>query len=255
MKENILRYGPSVSIIIFGLILLIGGFTGAQNSYFLMASGAIVLAGIFATLNAAGIITNKSAKGVSAVLVIVALVIAYFNYKSIEEPIEFMKKKNYRYSAVIQRLKDIREAEIAYKKEYGKYTGSFDTLIDFIKNDSVKVIKMFGDVPDTLTEMEALELGIVRRDTIRVPAYEYIFNENYMAKRDPRWELNVDELRYVPFTDNSEFDIAAGVLERSSGVKVQVFQVTDSDPFDPQDVLQVGSLENPTVSGNWKEEK
>jgi hypothetical protein len=72
------------------------------------------------------------------VLIIVALGLAYLIYKSIQDPIDFEKAREQRYAATIQRLKDIRKAQLAYKDVYGKFTGSWDTLIDFVKNDSVR---------------------------------------------------------------------------------------------------------------------
>ena len=43
-------------------------------------------------------------------LSIVAIVLAFFIYKSIQRPIEFEKAKKVRYDATIERLKDIRKA-------------------------------------------------------------------------------------------------------------------------------------------------
>ena len=42
---------------------------------------------------------------------------------------------------LIEQLKDIRKAQNAYKDVNNKYTGSFDTLISFIKSDSMPMIK------------------------------------------------------------------------------------------------------------------
>ncbi len=67
-------------------------------------------------------------------LSIVAIVLAVLIYNSIQHPIEFEKAKKVRYDATIERLKDIRKAEIAYKSVYGKFTGSWDTLINFLEN-------------------------------------------------------------------------------------------------------------------------
>ena len=65
-------------------------------------------------------------------LFIVAVVLSFFIYKSIQRPIQFEKAKKARYDVTVQRLKDIRKAELAYKDVYRKFTGSWDTLINFI---------------------------------------------------------------------------------------------------------------------------
>ncbi|HBH06758.1 MAG TPA: hypothetical protein DDX92_09160 [Flavobacteriales bacterium] len=255
MKDLISKFAPAAFVTLLGIIVLVWGSVGEQNAQFMLGGAAIVLAGLIVLLNALGVISNTLSYAASGFMFVIAIYLGYNNYVSIEEPIRFMQEKNKRYSAVIQSLKDIREIQVAFKKENGKYIADFDTLLNFAQNDSVTIVKMFGNVPDTLTEFEALELGIITRDTSRVPAYGQIFNPEYMETRDPRWKLEVSNLRYVPFTDKKEFEMATGTVERGSGIKVQVFQVVDSAPFDPEDVMQVGSLVDPTTAGNWKEEK
>ena len=62
-------------------------------------------------------------------LAVIIAILGYFLYESIMEPIRFEKEKNRRYNATIERLKSIRTAQDAYRSRFGKYTGSFDTLI------------------------------------------------------------------------------------------------------------------------------
>lgn len=53
-------------------------------------------------------------------LFIVAIVLGYFIYAGIQKPIEFEKARNERYEATIQKLKDIRRAQLAYRDVYGR---------------------------------------------------------------------------------------------------------------------------------------
>ena len=53
-------------------------------------------------------------------------------YSSINGPIKFNKVKNERYTQVINRLKDIRNAQIAHKDVTGLYANNFDSLVSFI---------------------------------------------------------------------------------------------------------------------------
>ncbi|MGB0391252.1 MAG: hypothetical protein ACPGRC_03200 [Salibacteraceae bacterium] len=257
MKETVSKFAPGAFIILLGIGLLGFGSSGGQNGIFLIASLAIAISGIITLLNAKGIINNKASMGVAGVLVIISAFLAFQNYKSIDEPIQFMKKKQVRYAAVIQNLKDLRQVELTYKKENKKFCGSMDTLMDFLANDSVVMVIMEGDIPDSLAgnEAEAIALGIIIRDTTLYPAMEIAFNEEYMATRDSRYPLDPSSLRYVPHSDNVEFKVSAGEITRSSGAKVQVFEIIDGAPFDPNDVMKVGSMVDPTTSGNWKEEK
>lgn len=257
MKENISKYAPGAFIILLGIGLLGFGSSGGQNGVFLIASISIAVAGIITILNAHGTINNKASMGVAAVLLVLSGYLAYQNYHSIDEPIQFMKKKQIRYAAVIQNLKDLRQVELTYKKENLKFCANMDSLMDFLANDSVTMVIMEGDIPDSLTgnEAEAIRLGIIVRDTTMYPAMEIAFDEEYMATRDAKYPLDINTLRYIPHTDNVEFKVDAGEITRSSGAKVQVFEITDAAPFDPNDVMKVGSMVDPTTSGNWKEEK
>jgi len=205
---------------------------------------------------------------INIILFIAIVVLSYFLYESIAEPIRFDKAKEVRYKATIQRLKDIRTAEVAYLAVNGKFTGDFDTLINFIKHDSIPVVKAIGSVPDSLTEEQALKMGIISRDTIRVSTLDSLYDPGFTP----------DSLRYVPFTNGAQFELGATVLEIGSKVssntlKVPVFEAKvpnkvllkgldnqlrinlddEMKKMDKYPGLKVGSLEqNINNAGNWE---
>lgn len=253
MKETISKFAAPIVFTLIGLVILITGGAQGQNSMVLIGGAVFTLIGIVALLNALSIIKNALSTGVIVVMLILSVLLGYFNYDSIKRPIEFNEKKSEIYAEVVQRLKDIREAQVAYKKEYGKYAGNFDTLINFLKNDSISVVSMMGFVPDTLTESEALELGIISRDTTRIPAFESVYHEEYLKTRFKKVALAADSLPKVP-KSNNEFAMETDMVERNN-VLVPVFEVRDPEPFDPKEPMIVGSLEDPRTAGNWKEEK
>jgi hypothetical protein len=166
-------------------------------------------------------------------LTILILVFIGWLVKIIYEPIAFEKEKKYRYSHVIQRLKDIRTAQLAYKNVNNTFTGSFDTLVDFIKNGELAVVKQIGNVDDTS--------AVIIRDTIFVRVIDSLYTPKFIA----------DSLPYVPFGDGAKFKMQAGEVERGN-VMLKVFEVVDSKPFDPKKVLKVGSLTEPSNAGNWE---
>ncbi|GIV32844.1 MAG: hypothetical protein KatS3mg031_0379 [Chitinophagales bacterium] len=185
--------------------------------------------------------------------IILSIVIAgmgFWLYKIIREPIVFEKEKKVRYEKTIQRLKDIRTAQIAYKDLKGRFAKNFDELIFSLKNDSVPVVKAIGDVPDSLTEAQALALGIIIRDTIYEPMLQRTFPQG----------VELDSLPYIPFT-NIRFTINAGEIRRNN-VMVPVFEVSAPDTIilrglnekfiDPKHELKVGSMTEPTYTGNWE---
>lgn len=186
-------------------------------------------------------------------------------------PIRFNHERQQREDVTIQRLKDIRTAQIAFKSEYERYTGDFDSLITFLKTGHFKVVKAIGSAPDSLiealgkkaAEKIALKKGLIQRDTIQLSVIDSLFYAGYP----------VDSIRFVPFTSDQEFEIGAGELETGSKVRVRVFEA--KVPFnillaglDPQLVinyteereritgypgLKVGSLEEATNNaGNWE---
>ena len=239
----------SLIITVIGLFLLIWGFINNQLPLFNLAAAIISVVGIIATLSSIDVFSKKNRSAILFGLIGISLVLTYLNYKAIKNPLDFQEEKNRRYQYVIQNLKDLRQAELAYKSQYGKYIGDIDSLIEFIKTDSLLVIKQNGTVPDGMTLIQAVDSGHVFIDTTKVPAAINIFDEKYLLERKVPFSL--DSLNYVPFT-YSKFLVEATIIERGK-VKVPVFLITDTQPFSELEVLMVGSLVDPTTSGNWGE--
>lgn len=153
-------------------------------------------------------------------LFIVAIVLSFFIYRSIQRPIQFEKAKKVRYDATVEKLKDIRKAEIAYKEVYGKFTGSWDTLINFINNESVITVRKVGELTDSMveagiSEKKAIQMGLITRDSNRISALEAVFGNGYDA----------NSLKYVPVPgEPSEFHLGATIIITGSGIGVPVFQ-------------------------------
>ncbi len=202
------------------------------------------------------------------ILTIAIIYLGYLCYDSIKRPIDFQNEYNLRKAKVIERLEEIRNVEVAYKSVYEKYTGSFDTLLNFLRNDSLPLVKKIGRLTDSMleagmTETKALALGIISRDTIRISVKDSLFKGNYP----------IDSLPFVPFSGGVKFELAAGTVTTGSGVKVHVFECkTPNDVFlkgmDKQEIinlndraiklerypgLKVGSLEEANNNaGNWE---
>ncbi len=157
---------------------------------------------------------------IQILLVIAAVVLSYFIYQSIQRPIQFEKAKEARYEATVAKLKDIRKAELAYKNIYGQFTGSWDTLINFILHDSLRNVKAIGELTDSMieakiTEKKAIQMGLIIRDTIRESVLESLFGKNYDA----------NSLKYVPAPgEPTEFHLAQTIITTGSGIKVPVFE-------------------------------
>lgn len=247
--ENIKRAAAPILLALIGLTVVIYGFANTQPPLFMLGAFAFLVAGIISILSAMDMFNKTIRTGIFAVLVVFSLVLTWLDFKAIKDPMDFEKEKTRRYTYVIQNLKDLREAQMAYKTRFGKFAGGIDSLVDFIKNDSVLVIVSDGTVPDGFTKEQAIDSGYVTIDTNKVAAGYSIFNESYLLGR--KVPFNMDSLGYVPFT-GVPFDCEAGIIERSK-VKVPVFLISDAAPFDKTDVMMVGSMTDPTTSGNWGE--
>jgi len=194
-------------------------------------------------------------------LLVVIVGLGYMVVESIMEPVRFNQEKNKREDIVIQKLEDIRAGELAYRRINGVYTASWDTLIDFLKNNEFFIVKEFADPNDT-TYTKTI------RDTIgTISIVDSLYHD--------RANFNIDHLKYVPipakFFANETFELRAGKIERG-GVPVQVFEsqvefavflkgldeqlirnlnksVSEMNKYTG---LKVGSLTEASTEGNWK---
>ena len=194
---------------------------------------------------------------IKVLLLVVIVVLAYFVVESIMKPVRFNKAVDKRSKEVIQNLVDIRTSEIAYKIINGRYTSSFDTLIDFLKTGEIPVVNIIPDLEDT-TFTKTI------RDTIGyIPVIDSLFNE--------RENYNVDHIKYVPYTDNVMFDLDAGVIEKG-GVNVHVFEaqalydiilkglneqmvinlIAGKEQIEKYPGIKVGSMTEASIDGNWE---
>jgi len=181
---------------------------------------------------------------IQVVLAVAIIVLGYLLWESIQKPIRFNKEKDRIEQATIQRLKDIRIAQLAFRSEHGRFTGDFDSLITFLKTDSFSVVQAIGSVPDSMieelgrkkAELQALKEGLISRDTIRLSVKDSLFTASYP----------IDSLKFAPYTQGYEFELGAGTLETTSKVSVRVFEAKV-----PYDILLAGL--NRQLIINYKE--
>jgi hypothetical protein len=153
-------------------------------------------------------------------LFVVAVALAYLIYDSIQTPIIFEKQRAERYDANIEKLKNIRKAQLAFKDVHGRFTGDWDTLINFVKYDSLRLVRRIGTLTDSmvekgLTERKAMQMGLIIRDTIRESVLESVFESNF----------NPESLKIVETPDTTAyFYLGATVITTGSGIKVPVFE-------------------------------
>ncbi|MCI5056366.1 MAG: hypothetical protein MRY83_09675 [Flavobacteriales bacterium] len=255
------KYAWVIFWCLLSLVLLILAFTSRQNAFFKIGAASSLFASLVYLLNSFDVLTKPLRIVVSLVLALGVAGITSLDYKSIKEPVEFENVKDKRFEQVVQYLKDIRAMQLAYKSANGVFTKNFDTLMSFVKYDSMPFVRMVGDRPDTLSEMDALKMGLISRDTILEPVFPNLFTDKYMSERNPRVPFNVDSLPYIPFSGGKMYDMDAGEIVKNN-VPVKVFQVVAPNEalfkdqkkryYEDLKNMQVGSMVDPTTSGNWE---
>lgn len=180
-------------------------------------------------------------------LTLAIIYVGYQLYKSIEEPILFEQEQTLRNDATISKLKKIRSAQLVYKAKNDVYASDFDTLIQFIKNEDIDVVKIIGDPNDSTV--------VVRRETVKIPVIDSLFSGNV---------TKADSLPYIPYNNSgAKFKLRAKMITKNEvelpafrasvpynvlyeGMKKKYYSELDGL------TMRVGSLKDGTTTGNWE---
>lgn len=170
------------------------------------------------------------------ILPIIIIGLVYLIVESIMEPIRFNEQKEAREEVAIQRLKDIRDLQVAFKSETGHFTPSIDSLKDFYNNGTIKVVMQIGSNDDSLAVVNTQKLK--KRNPritpqqmllLYVKGEHLVFSiENEIPVRDTlfngRPDFSIDSLAFIPFCGDSI--IMESAVKRVSGVNVPLFEAS-----------------------------
>ncbi len=191
------------------------------------------------------------------VLFIIIVALGYMVYNSIMEPVRLNQEKNKREKAVVQRMKELRSAELIYKQLNGKYIDNWDTLVQFIDSAEVPVVKIIPDPTDTTYTLTI-------NDTV---GYKRVYNLLFPNENN----TNLSQFMIIPFSGGDTIELHAGELDRG-GVTVQVFEAkapyssylkgmdeqyiinltAGKKDIDLYPGIKVGSMTEPSTDGNWE---
>ena len=196
---------------------------------------------------------------------LLSIFLGYKIYQSINAPIEFNKVRKERFSHVIAKLKDIRDAEEAYKTVNGKYAGSFESLIKFIDTGNYTITTQRDSSYMRFDKAYGIEL---QQDTVIIDTLGMVKIKDSLFKGSDRYKSMMD----VPYAQNGEkFELKADIIDKS-GYKAPVFEAKvkkDVVLYDqPKDLvdrekahqsveevngdeIKVGSLTDVSTNGNW----
>ena len=202
-------------------------------------------------------------------------------------PINFEKEEDIREKAVIARLVDIRKAQAEYRNLHNQqYTASFDSLINFVKTAKLPFVFKKGELTDKqledgLTEKKAVQIIAKAQKTGNYNEVKKWGLENFA--RDTQWVAvidtifpkgyNADSMRYVPFGNGAQFEMAIRNDTAKSGAPFCLLEVKTPytvylNGLDRQEIankidmqtklnkypgLMIGNLETANNNaGNWE---
>ena len=204
-------------------------------------------------------------KVLTAVLWIVSILLGYLIYQSIMAPIEFNKTREERFTAVIERLKEIKVAQEAYKTVNGKYAGDFEGLVQFIDTAEFTITQQRDSSFMRYNRVYRIDMQV---DTVVIDTLGLVSIKDSLFKNS----MSYKELMNVPHGQNGEtFELKAEIITKGN-FQVPVFMASvkkDVVLYDqPEDLrlkennhnsieevngnqIVVGSLTEVSTSGNW----
>jgi len=196
---------------------------------------------------------------------ILSIYLGFKIYDSINAPIEFNKVRNERFSAVINKLKDIRDSQEAYKTVNGKYAGNFESLIKFIDTGNYTITTQRDSSFMRYDNVYQIEM---QQDTILIDTLGTVKVKDSLFGADDSYKTMMD----VPYAQNDEkFEMKADIIDKS-GYKAPVFEAKVKKNVvlydQPEDLVEkenahqsveevngteikVGSLTEVSTNGNW----
>jgi hypothetical protein len=214
-------------------------------------------------------------KIIQLALVGVIFALAYIFITNMRKPIEFKSAYEIRKAKVVERLKEIRALQQAYKSVKGVYTSSFDTLDLFYRTGKMQTLRSVGSLDDSATQArtknyeklyeeqqklikarrpirgeqivalvdmddaEVVERGLAVRKPIIDDVKSIVKVDTVLLADKPNFDIK--ELRYVPgvevngVIEKPEFAMEAKLHETISKIQVPLFAV-----FAPNEVFLKG---------------
>ena len=158
-------------------------------------------------------------KIIQIVLALVIVALVYVIYDQISTPIRFENELKTRKAQVIERIKDIRTAQRAFKSKYQHFTGDFDSLAAFILTDTLELERKIVDEDDSVGMAQLKKAGKKNVEKFKVAVIDTIFAPKVLNKED------VAQLRYIPGTDEkAQYIMEAGIITTESKVVIPVVE-------------------------------
>lgn len=190
-------------------------------------------------------------KVLSLVFFAVAAFLGYLLWKGVDDVVEEEKRIALLEAATIEKLEMLRDAQLAYQASNGKYSSSWDSLRMFIEDGTIWMVQRTETTK--LLDYGAEEINVSFDTLGSVSVMDSLFNERKFP------DFNIDLLPVVPGSGGKQFEFFADKVEKTGGYLVNVFEIRDPAPVNPdrrannkEKALRVGSRTDASTEGNWK---
>ena len=140
-------------------------------------------------------------------------------YVQISTPIRFDKETKAKKAQVIDRIKDIRTAQRAFKSKYQHFTASFDSLSAFVLTDTLELERKIVDEDDSAAMAMLKKSGKKNIEKFKIAVIDTIFAPKKVTRQD------VENFRFIPGTGNkAQFIMEAGIITPESKVVIPVVE-------------------------------
>ncbi|MDO1500785.1 hypothetical protein Q2T40_11650 [Winogradskyella maritima] len=189
--------------------------------------------------------------------------LGYITFMSVYSEIQFNKLKDKRYATVVERLQDVRDAQLSYKRVTGKYTDNFDNLVRFIDTAEVAITqrrdttvldvertRLFGGVETFKAEVIVDTVGYysVKDSLFKGRNYKDLALVG-VGKEGAKFELKAGELDEIPVFEAS-VDKAVILYDQDKNLVEKEKQVVSVDGVNGPTIV-VGSMNEIKTTGNW----
>uniref|UniRef100_UPI003AB7C989 hypothetical protein n=5 Tax=Alistipes TaxID=239759 RepID=UPI003AB7C989 len=145
--------------------------------------------------------------------------LVYVIYVQISTPIRFDKETKAKKAQVIDRIKDIRTAQRAFKSKYQHFTASFDSLSAFVLTDTLELERKIVDEDDSAAMAMLKKSGKKNIEKFKIAVIDTIFAPKKVTRQD------VENFRFIPGTGNkAQFIMEAGIITTESKVVIPVVE-------------------------------
>ena len=191
---------------------------------------------------------NKGLKiGLEVLLALIICLLAWLTVKSVQKPVKFNQELKARSEVAIQRLKDIRTLQVAFKSVNGRFSPSVDSLKMFYESGKMDIVMQIGSLDDSIAvaNTDVIKKAIqkanprLKGDNLNVKLTAAL-SEAYQAGQKvvfstvteipvkdtlfrSRPDFCIDSLFYIPFSGKQLTEMES-TIKTVSGVQVPLFE-------------------------------